>query len=630
MATCFPLASGVPAQPGAPQWWAPGNVPRPYSTELNDPRWRGAVRRGYNNGASVEGVFRGLHMIEGANPVLYMSLQVFDDPSPGTDADAVYVGLANAAGTTAYIIHVPAYSAIPPGGQQAGPTGGPTSYQWNNATSTWSSIPGTPTWLNDRRSWLTIDTASNPDKYSWAVNLRVPTKTTGGYDNDGINIGTLTGGGTFRFWYALIKDLDDFVAAYYWPRTGAEITISGGGQNVYPNPTTVAWDTAQIGSGAGCGTGISLSAWDIGTTNTDPMTGLPAPHQIHVRATPPPPPLPVNHLYAKPLNQTGGDITPNSLSATFRTANWGSAADFTFAAGATPWEEVLPGTTKDNGAATTTNGNKASIEFDWTISTTDAADWIPPGGSKWTHQCMLVTLSGAYDFLNDSAYRNMDFVQASEFERDAQISIQGLKKLPDGGSLRDVYVYVSRSNMPHELREPQRPPDLREAIALVERQFGGPVSRTHVDEKGRAEPSEFDLLASYVPTIRYSVFHTTAGKINVAGKVKPVVQEQTAFGYFVLHEGDVYGWDAKLGGDFEAQKASGIFKLKVREGGKVVIRTKVRGWEEKPPPDRGPEIEPGPPQPEDGRRSPISCLGRVGQGGAAALLLLAITKAVRR
>ncbi len=595
MATSLPPAFGVPGLSGAPQWWNPAGAPRVYSSSLIDPRWRGATRRGFGNGSGDEGVFRGLHMIEGASPVLYLSFQVFNDPSEGTNADGIYIGFQTPSGAR-YIIKVDAYDHV--ASFDAGAVGAVETTRIDAAGTT---VIANPAWMNDARSWLSI--SGSPQKYSWAVNLRVPTQTSATeFDDTGINLGSLTAGATFRMWSALIKDLGPAVAAYYMPRTGAEITVDPVTLlNVLPT-NAATWEVVNLGTGSA---GISLDAWDVGTTNNDPTSGLPAPHEILVSATGPT----TNHLFAKPMNATGGSVAAHSLSATFRTANWGSQADFTFAAGATPWEEILPGTLKDNAAAFA-NGSKGEIAFDWTISAAEAADWLP-GGTKWTHQCMLVTLSGPYDFINDSVYRNMDFVKASEFERLAQISVQGAR--PAGAGDQDVYVYIDRFNMPYELKEPAPPPNLKEAIALIERRHGGGGGGDFTHAEGFESPPEgsppeddpnppqaiFDELAKLVPAVRFHVYRTTPARIRVGGTVKPVVDEQTSFGYFVLHEGDVYGWDQILGGDFEPTDVPGLYHLKVPRDGKVVINTKVRGYEQPPPADR-PVIEPAPPQPGDG------------------------------
>src|SRR5580693_8585595 len=46
--------------------------------------------------------------------------------------------------------------------------------------------------------------------------------------------------------------------------------------------------------------------------------------------------------------------------------------------------------------------------------------------AETTDQCILVTLAGNVDFGNDSIRRNMEIESASNFERNAQINIQGL------------------------------------------------------------------------------------------------------------------------------------------------------------------------------------------------------------
>jgi hypothetical protein len=595
MASCIPVAGGVPGLSGPPQWYDTTDPPRPHDPSIDDPRWRGALRRGYESGAGEEGIFRALHAVEGGVPVLYLSWRVLHDPTGSPNADEIHVQFQRRGATPGPLlrINVVAYSSLS------------SSYEaQNTAGITVTSRPAgggaetvvtTPTWLADTRGWLTLPSGGGTS-YEWAIAMRIPITAAGAdIDNTGINLGA--GGTDFNFWYAIVKDLGDYVAAYYWPRTGAQITIDPNTlENQYP---TSGLDVAHTGSGGSCGVGLSLSAIDIGTTNNDPNTGLPAPHLFLVSATSPT----TNRVQARPTN-TGGAVAANTLSASFRTANWGSAADFSFAAGATPWEEILPGTPKRNAAeilaGSAATPTKGLIEFDWTISTTEALEWLPVSeggtGRRWRHQCLLVTLSGPYDFINDSTYRNMDFVPASQFERLAEINVRGLERLPK--PTRETYLYVERSNLPRDVEgEPEEPPDLKRAIAAL---TGGSGSLTHGASQ-RPQPT-IDQVASLVPTVRYHVYHETGERMKVGGKVKPVIEEQTAFGHFVQHEGGVYGWDVVLGGEFR-KIADNFFRLEVPEDGKKVINTKVIAWEQPPPADR-PEIEPGPPQPEE----PTGCL----------------------
>jgi hypothetical protein len=590
MTSCIPVAGGVPGLPGPPQWWSTDG-PRPFDQSIDDPRWRGALRRGYESGAGEEGVFRALHSIEGGKPVLYLSWRVLHDPTGSPNVDEIHV-IFQRPGAPLLRINVVAYSSLATS-YEAQSTAGITVTSRPAGGGSETAVP-TPAWLGDTRGWLTLPSGGGTS-YEWAIAMRVPITGAGpDIDDNGINLGNVAGGSTFNFWYGIVKDLDAFAAAYYWPRTGARITIDPNTlENVYPSS---GLDSVRTGSGPDCGVGIALNAIDIGTTNNDPTTGFPAPHLFLVSATSPT----TNHVVARPTN-TSGAVAANTLSASFRTANWGSAADFTTAVGATPWEEILPGTPKRNAAqipagdpATPTKG---AIEFDWTISTAEAREWLPPPdgtGRKWRHQCLLVTLSGPYDFINDSTFRNMDFVKASVFERLAEINVRGLDRLAQ--PTREIYLYVERSNMPRDVEgEPEEPPDINRVIAALER-GDDDEPRTHVPRE-RPQPT-IDQIASLVPTVRYHVYHETGERIKVGGNVKPVVEEQTAFGHFVQHDGGVYGWDVVLGGEFR-KIADNLFRLEVPEGGRTVINTKVHGWDE-PPTGERPEIEPGPKQPPRG------------------------------
>src|SRR3712207_1921727 len=180
MATCFPPAFGVPGLFGAPQWWDPTGAERPYSTDLNDPRWNGATRRGFGQGGGVTGVLRGLHFNEADRPVLYLSMQVFNDPSVG-DADGIRLGLQTPtpAGAPANLFVIQVEVADAPTPKEAGNT-------VNNAclrivgTGAPTAHPN-PSWLNRAKAWLRVKGGGGgtPQTFDWAINLRIPTKPAG-------------------------------------------------------------------------------------------------------------------------------------------------------------------------------------------------------------------------------------------------------------------------------------------------------------------------------------------------------------------------------------------------------------------------------------------------------------------
>ena len=73
---------------------------------------------------------------------------------------------------------------------------------------------------------------------------------------------------------------------------------------------------------------------------------------------------------------------------------------------------------------------------------------VPP---QSLHQCILVTMSGTnINFLNDAIYQNMNFDGASLLQREADISLVGLKAFSPAP--RDVYLAIEKLNMPPQGR----------------------------------------------------------------------------------------------------------------------------------------------------------------------------------
>jgi hypothetical protein len=642
MAICIPPANGVPWISEPPQWWDnTASKPRAYNTSLEDPRWDGAVRREYQYGTTTDAVFRAVQQTEGGKPYIYLLWHVLEDPSPDLATDGIFVGFQRPGGT-AYVIEVDAYGSLAPGTPAQNPAGF-TVYQ-RTGPGAWSSISPNPTWLTEAtKAWLTVHPGP-PQTYEWAIAMRVPVNNAGELNSAGMGAGggINLSGASFKFFFAIVTDHGAQTGAYpvYWPRLenqpNIEITLNNATlQNVYPEPNF--WDDATLGTGGvlGCGPGISLDRNDIGTTNTDPTTGLPAPTQIHASLVNPT----TNHIYARPYNNTGVAVDAHAIRASFRTANWGSQVPWSgqFAAGATPWEEILDGTPdpahRDN-QAVIPQATKGEIAFDWTISTAQAADWVGPGASKQLHQCMLVTLSAPgqnIDFVNDSIYQNMDFVKTSTFERPLEISLKGLpqakgRALPIGGTT-DVFVYVSVRNMPKAAPTPIQPRDLTE-IFHPEKPFtrarimpllgqpllrqrngeppdsGGPIgSPPNVPPRKPPQlpprpvppPSTNELLAS-LPNVRYLPYYSTGKRIRIGGKVRPVIRSLTSFGYIVQQSRAVVGWDHALGGAF-TKVGPNVYKLGVPAGGTKQVLTRVIGYEGRLPQNRLAEIVAGPPGP---------------------------------
>jgi hypothetical protein len=599
----IPAARGVPGfetlGQRAPQWWDPsGGGGLAYDANLdsdglpNDPRWNQATRHEWATGTTTEGIIRALYQNEPAPSgpaVFYLTFQVLQDPTANTGTDGIFLGLQGASGIP-HVFELTAYSNFATGPQI------PTPTLWKKIdasdhydTDTWPTGLE-PAWLNTARSWVTVHGSPPNQSYTWAINVRIPTITSGDITDAGMNLGSSP-----KIFVALIKDTAGGAVPYMWPRAAAapyiDTTVTPFRQKF---PAVGTWDTVQLGAG---GAGISLSATDIGTTNNPP-------NQINYSLAHDT----LNTLYADVTNNSGASIPAGTLRARFRIANWGSQNWSATLAGMNDWIEVPPPTppvrTNASNIANGSTGPDRRITDPWTITAADAVAWT----SKPSHQCLLVTLSGVppaqYDFVNDSAFNNMWFVQiASAIEYPAEIKVPLVR-----GGIRGrlpffrpaaVYMFVSASNMPLSVppTRPLPPRWIRPALPLDKPLLGEHITEIHPDIAiDPREPVTIDRLASIMTTLRYFVYRDTGRKIKVGGQIRPLLQPQTSFGYFVQHQKPILGWDSALVGNFSRVEGTpNMFKLAaplIGKTGTVTIRTRVIGYETQPPLRRLPQILP--------------------------------------
>lgn len=215
-----------------------------------------------------------------------------------------------------------------------------------------------------------------------------------------------------------------------------------------------------------------------------------------------------------------------------------------------------------------------------------------------THQCMLVELFGPnLRFQNSSVYRNMNFVEASRFEREADVSVVGLPPFPDGSKRRDVYLFVDVRNMPSvEFRGPKvpsnrtdtapspvvvKPPPQPEPPNPEQKKRNEDVRQP--DPPGAVEPAPpagpedpgpiLERNASYV----VHAYHDTGKRVMVNGRSRPILKPQTSFGYVVDHAGPLAGWRHLLEG--AQQIGPNLYKIAVPDGRSVAIRTVIEAVE---------------------------------------------------
>ncbi|MET0596041.1 MAG: hypothetical protein ABW133_25295, partial [Polyangiaceae bacterium] len=409
--------------------------------------------------------------------------------------------------------------------------------------------------------------------------------------------------GGFKAWYEMRVNSADGVGAPYttrhkWPETAPDV---GGAPEMYPDPTGADWVSAKLGTGGSCMPGVSIVASQIEVTSSGTSSG----HEISV--------VNQNTFHARALNGMSTVVSEQGIRAHFRIANWGSTV------GDSPsWETIPPPSVNcDVATGAGLGGVNPGSQFDllctWTLtdlqkcayrpdlynSTNTAACAVMPP-AKFHHQCILTKLSLAPGspipvfFSRESAWRNMEFVNASRFERVAEIDVRGLAPTPT--PQRDVYIYVRSQNMPDQVtpdddkdaatspQDPAGPNDQRKGRAAMPKIKKGRVGTKEAAELQRLMSSgqiTIDQIADVMPTQTVYVWYDT-GKKDGAAKI---LQPMPSFGYFVAHDGALTGWDQSLAGVGATltEIAPHFYRLGVPHNGSAKVNTVIVAKEDTQP-----------------------------------------------
>lgn len=587
-AVCVPQAAGVPALPGAPNFIdaAPGEPN--YWPRLDDPRWRGAAARGFGSGASEHASFRVLRT-GGAQPQLYLSWQVKVDAQLDPNLDSLRVAFSTGASPDVMFEVIP-FTTVAANIIAAQPIATQTR---TFSANTWTNAVAEPAWLKpNTRVWL------DKDQGTWAVNMRLPlvSSAAGAYD-----AGLYLPAGTTQFRIAYALQVTEPMNAIVYYAMDDAVTLF----NLGSMPAANTWPLADIAlapGAPGCEQTITLASNDVGSTYVD-GGNVPRPNQIKING--------VNTFYALVNNETGTQVGAGAISATFRIANWGTQPDWNQVVDPTNslWKQV--GNVVTNGAAIPA-GSKATLpanapNTNWTMTAAERCEFTGQAGdpscpnaspSRRPHQCMLVELSGGgLSFNPSSVYRNMDFVDASTFEREAQVSVAGLSPIGGGVTQRDVFLYVQKRLMPKNASRPDPRPimvDYAKVRAILDRGDGGgdgpgvpgvkqSAAQSHVPQIPQRPPlsGAFDDMNQLYPTYVVHAFHDSGKTVNVQGGNRRLLYPQSSFGYYVHHDGSLTGWDTALDG---AQLvAPDYYRIAAPEGGAVTVKTRIVAREQDTP-----------------------------------------------
>jgi hypothetical protein len=257
-----------------------------------------------------------------------------------------------------------------------------------------------------------------------------------------------------------------------------------------------------------------------------------------------------NQVFAKPTFPLGFAGNKEAMRARFSLANWGSQfSDPTSNA----WSPIPGGTDVqylnansemrfrlargDDGRRVCYQAGAQRNKY----SQRHRQGTADSGGRAEPHQCMLVELSSTDPSIiitRSSIYQNMNVGQASTFRRFAQVSVVGLA--PISPKPRDVYLYLHTFNMPQKAdKQPAPTPGIANTMSFDRQNMASTQQPRH----------EVEDYAAFVPTYIVHAYHDTGRKKKLRnGKTVTVVSPQTAFGYFMLHEGDLVGWETRIYG----------------------------------------------------------------------------------
>jgi hypothetical protein len=181
------------------------------------------------------------------------------------------------------------------------------------------------------------------------------------------------------------------------------------------------------------------------------------------------------------------------------------------------------------------------------------------------HQCMVVTASSVGHHFPDvtSPWRNMDFVNASHFTRQAVIDTRGLKPIP-GKNGHFIYLYLETKNMPSNY------------IEGPGREFPYPVKRPDVTPFRLTKANDWRLtFPTYIVRVYKETGRVQRGKGKHARSVD-ILEPLPSFGYYVGHTGSkIFGWRPQLTGANLDQIAPNFYKIFIPNNAKALVRTTV-------------------------------------------------------
>ncbi len=632
MATyCIPTLGGVPGSNAGFDWWTgsqPDPAPLPPDTlqySPDNPDWLRSFSLSEGNGANRDYTFRALQGFVGPTKYLLLSFLVRVSTQEltisrvnfllGTSPNyvAIQATLKNAATRRAGHQNDNFFSYRIQG----------CSVNAGNISANGAPDSDDAQFETTSRMWVDVVAPGRQLQTKWAFQVAIPLGVN--WTSKNLFVPN-TAGSKFKFWYEVFNSTAPNAATLH-QMTGVPLKAHTVDANeVIPDPTNHAPGEIDLLNeanllemstdlGGTCTAGVTLNSSQIGTRNqNNTPRGNPWTIQLDLGKAYPPNIGGYNTSHTPDVTQAANRnmffATPTLnganaafLRARFSLANWGSQLTTTTANSwrpipgledvhhdGTDMRHVWPNPGEDLSVGQPGSYLTPLVRNINAYLNAVFGGGLPPAGSQNPHQCMLVELSStdpSVIITTSSTYANMNVADASVFRRHAAISVEGLA--PISAKPRDVYLYLQTYNMPTVVKP--RPND--------DRRTGGPSGLAMMKQTavgGTQRPPEIEDIAEFHPTYTVHCYHDT-GEIGKRedGTTFLILRPQTAFGYFVVHEGPLVGWDSRIYGAEKLTEFS--YVIRVPNGKSVFIETALQAREKAdqaplpddrvPPPPKG-------------------------------------------
>ncbi len=369
-----------------------------------------------------------------------------------------------------------------------------------------------------------------------------------------------------------MPQIDDlaFHYQYHWP----EGTLAMAADPL--NAPMPSWaDPAKWGQATTAATtcnGVYIAASDIRTDNSPPLKiNLNAPNTFRVTA------------HNSTVDSTGTPIAANNVRATFKIANFGLPSMWT------PINATAPATNPTS-SGNIAAGGTTDFTTQWTLSAAEQAQY---NTNATSHQCILVELDTSpltnTLFATRSAWTNMNFGLASEFESNAEIDPRGWPRPAPGKSHSIELVATSRVyelDAKEVLRQMNPPAGDRQARAFasdgrwssLDRPMQFPVARDESWKEFVGKLEKPNARVSQVTYLYHGCRHTGTYLDVGSGRKSELCERVGSYGYIVRHAslGQAIAWEAGVEGQsLKSNLARSTHEMVVPADKPVSVHTRI-------------------------------------------------------